>query len=125
GPGARVAGAGGRARLPPRIPYPQARELARAGEPIDAGRARELGLVNRLTEPGQALAQARALAARLIANGPLALQASKAIVSAAQDWKLEEAWQRQGEIAGPVFTSDDAREGAVAFAEKRDPVWKG
>jgi enoyl-CoA hydratase len=120
-----VAVAGGLIRLPRRIPYHQAMELALTGEPIDAGRARELGLVNRLAEPGQALAEARELAARLIANGPLALQASKAIVSQAQDWTLEEAWDRQGEIAGPVFTSEDAREGAVAFVEKRDPVWKG
>jgi enoyl-CoA hydratase len=120
-----VAVAGGLIRLPRRIPYHQAMELALTGEPIDAGRAGELGLVNRLTDPGQALAEARELAARLIANGPLALQASKAIVSQAQDWTLEEAWQRQGEIAGPVFTSEDAREGAVAFAEKRDPVWRG
>jgi enoyl-CoA hydratase/carnithine racemase len=120
-----VAVAGGLIRLPRRIPYHQAMELALTGELIDAGRARDLGLVNRLVEPGQALTEARGLAGQLIANGPLALQASKAIVSRSQDWTLDEAWQRQGEIAGPVFTSEDAREGAIAFAEKRQPVWEG
>jgi enoyl-CoA hydratase len=120
-----VAVAGGLIRLPRRIPYHQAMELALTGELIDAGRAHDLGLVNRLAEPGHALAEARRLAAQLIANGPLALQASKAIVSRAQDWAPDEAWERQGEIAGPVFTSEDAREGAIAFAEKRKPVWKG
>ena len=120
-----VAVAGGLIRLPRRIPYHQAMELALTGELIDARRAHELGLVNRLAEPGQALADALELAAGLIANGPLALEASKAIVSRAQDWTLDEAWERQGEIAGPVFGSEDAQEGAIAFAEKREPVWKG
>jgi len=120
-----VAVAGGLIRLPRRIPYHQAMELALTGELIDAARASDLGLVNRLVEPGQALSDALELAAKLIANGPLALEASKAIVSRSQDWSLEEAWQRQGEIAGPVFGSEDAQEGAIAFAEKREPVWKG
>ncbi|MFL5820965.1 MAG: crotonase/enoyl-CoA hydratase family protein [Solirubrobacteraceae bacterium] len=120
-----VAVAGGLIRLPRRIAYHQAMELALTGEFIDAHRASELGLVNRLVEPGRALAEALELSSKLIAAGPLALEASKAIVSRSLDWTLDEAWERQGEIAGPVFTSQDAREGAIAFAEKREPAWKG
>ncbi len=120
-----VAVAGGLIRLPRRIPYHVAMELALTGDFMDAARASQLGLVNRLAEPGQALDAALELAGAIGRNGPLALDASKRIVTASQDWTEEEAWARQGEIAGPVFSSDDAREGATAFAEKREPVWKG
>jgi enoyl-CoA hydratase len=120
-----VAVAGGLIRLPRRIPYVVAMELALTGDFVEAPRAYELGLVNRLTEPGSALDAALALAATIARNGPLAVDASKRIVRGAMEWSEEEAWERQGEIAGPVFTSEDAREGATAFAEKRDPVWKG
>lgn len=120
-----VAAAGALIRLPKRIPYHLAMELALTGEPIGAERAHALGLVNRLSEPGGALAAARDLAAQIGRNGPLALDASKRIVQQAPDWSEAEAWGRQGEIAGPVFASEDAQEGARAFAEKRDPVWRG
>lgn len=120
-----VAAAGALFRLPRRIPYHLAMELALTGDPIDAERAHELGLVNRLAEPGTALDEALALAAAIVKNGPLALTASKEIVRNALDWTEAEAWEKQGAIAGPVMVSEDAREGAVAFAEKRDPVWKG
>ena len=83
------------------------------------------GLVNRLAEPGEAVAGARELAAEIAANGPLALAASKRILVEAPGWPAAEAWQRQAEITDPVFGSEDAREGATAFAEKRDPVWRG
>jgi enoyl-CoA hydratase len=120
-----VAVAGGLIRLPKRIPYHVAMELALTGEFVDAERAAQLGLVNRIAEPGAALDDALELAGQIARNGPLALAASKRIVSAAVDWTEEEAWERQGEIAGPVFTSQDAREGATAFAEKREPRWQG
>jgi enoyl-CoA hydratase/carnithine racemase len=120
-----VAAAGALFRLPRRIPYHLAMELALTGDPIDAERAHALGLVNRLTEPGAALDGALELAGQIVKNGPLALIASKEIVQASRDWTEEESWEKQGPIAGPVMTSEDAREGAVAFAEKRDPVWKG
>ena len=100
-------------------------ELALTGEPITAERGAELGLVNRVTEPGGALDGALELAATVARNAPLALEASKRIPVEAPGWTEDEAWQRQGEISGPVFVSEDAREGATAFAEKRDPVWKG
>jgi enoyl-CoA hydratase len=120
-----VAAAGALFRLPRRIPYHLAMELALTGDPIDAERAHELGLVNRLAEPGAALDAALELAAAIVKNGPLALIASKEIVRNALDWTEAEAWEKQGAIAGPVMVSQDAREGAIAFAEKRDPVWKG
>jgi len=120
-----VAAAGALFRLPRRIPYHLAMELALTGDPIDAERAHELGLVNRLAEPGAALDAALELAAAIVKNGPLALIASKEIVRNALDWTEAEAWEKQGAIAGPVMVSEDAREGAIAFAEKRDPVWKG
>jgi enoyl-CoA hydratase len=120
-----VAVAGGLIRLPRRIPYHLAMEMALTGSSLDAERAAQIGLVNRLAEPGQAVKGALELAGVLVKNGPLALQASKEIVSRSLDWTEEQAWQKQGEIAGPVFVSEDAREGATAFAEKRDPVWSG
>jgi len=120
-----VAAAGALLRLPRRMPYGVAMELALTGEPMLAERAYELGVVNRLAEPGGAVDAALELAATIARNGPLALAASKAILEAQFDWSEEEFWTRQGEISDPVFGSEDAREGATAFAEKRDPVWKG
>ena len=120
-----VAAAGALIHLPKRIPYHVAMELALTGDPITAERAHELGLVNRLADPGAAVDVARELAAAIARNGPLALDASKRILTGAADWTTEQAWRRQHEIAAPVFASDDAREGATAFAEKREPVWRG
>jgi enoyl-CoA hydratase len=119
-----VAAAGALFRLPRRIPYHLAMELALTGDPIDAERGHQLGLVNRLAEPGGALDAALELAGEIVKNGPLALIASKEIIQGSRDWTEEESWDKQGPIAGPVMGSEDAREGATAFAEKRDPVWK-
>jgi enoyl-CoA hydratase len=120
-----IAAAGGLIRLPKRIPYHVAMEMALTGEPLPAERAAELGLVNRLVEPGGALDAAIALAHQVLRCAPLACEASKQVISAALDWSDAEAFQRQAEIAGKLFTSADAAEGARAFAEKRDPVWRG
>jgi enoyl-CoA hydratase len=120
-----VAAAGALLRLPQRIPYHVAMELALTGEPIDAERAAALGLVNRLAEPGEAVAVARDLAAQIAANGPLALAASKRILVEAPGWPAGERWARQAALVGPVRGSEDAREGARAFAEKRAPAWRG
>jgi enoyl-CoA hydratase len=120
-----VAAGGGLLRLPRVLPRNVAMELALTGEPILAQRGHELGLVNRLAEPGAALDDALALAEVIAQNGPLALAASKRILTESVDWPEAEFFQRQGEIAGPVMGSQDAREGATAFAEKRAPVWKG
>jgi enoyl-CoA hydratase len=120
-----VAAAGALLRLPKRIPYHLAMELALTGEPIDAERAQQIGIVNRLAEPGTALESAVEFAQQIVQNAPLALMASKEIIQKAVDWSEAEGWAKQGEISGPVFTSEDAREGATAFAEKREPVWQG
>ena len=120
-----AAGAGALIRLPKRIPYHVAMEMALTGDPITAERAAEIGLVNRLAEPGGAVEAALELAGRVAPNGPLAIDASKRVISSTLDWTEAEAWERQGEIVGPVFGSQDAQEGARAFAEKRDPVWQG
>jgi enoyl-CoA hydratase len=120
-----VAAAGGLLRLPQRLPYHIAMEYILTGGMLPAAEAHRLGLVNHLTEPGQALEKALELAAAIAANGPLATAASKQIVVESSEWSREEMFQKQMEISGPVFTSEDAREGATAFAEKRAPVWKG
>jgi enoyl-CoA hydratase len=120
-----VAGAGGLLRLPQRIPFNVAMQLALTGDPIDAETAHRYGLVNTLTEPGKALDGAIELANAITINGPLALAATKEIVRDGLDWTMEEGWAKQGQVMAPVFGSEDAREGAAAFAEKRPPVWKG
>jgi enoyl-CoA hydratase len=119
-----VAAAGALLRLPRRIPYHVAMELALTGEPIDAERAAELGLVNRLAAPGEAVAVARELAVQIAANAPLALTASKRILVEAPGWPEGELWARQADIVGPVRASEDAREGARAFAERRTAIWR-
>lgn len=119
-----VAIAGGLRQLARRVPRGIAKELALTGDPIGAARAAELGLVNRVVEDGGALDAALELARRIAANAPLALTATKKILDELDAWDGDDFWARQGEIAGPVIISEDAREGAVAFAEKRDPVWR-
>jgi enoyl-CoA hydratase len=120
-----VAAGGGLLRLPRRVPYHFAMEMALTGDLYPAERLYEVGLVNRLAEPGQALDTALELAARVAPNAPLSLRGSKRILEHAPEWPLREMWDRQEEISGPIFHSQDAREGATAFAEKRAPEWQG
>jgi enoyl-CoA hydratase/carnithine racemase len=120
-----VAGGGGLLRLPQRIPYAIAMELALTGDNLPAQRAHELGLVNVLAEPGSALEAAIALAEKITANGPLAVAATKRIIVESRAWSPEEMFAEQMKILMPVFGSNDAKEGAIAFAEKRPPKWTG
>jgi enoyl-CoA hydratase len=120
-----VAGAGGLLRLPARIPYHLAMEIALTGEHFPAARLAEAGLVNKLVPAGEALRAAVELAGKVALGAPLALAASKRVIVESADWAANEAFARQGEIIAPVFRSKDAMEGAAAFAEKRPPAWRG
>jgi enoyl-CoA hydratase len=120
-----VAGAGGLLRLPRRIPYHLAMQIALTGEHFSAAQLREAGLVNAIVPPGEALAGARELAGRIAQNAPLALEATKRVIAESADWDSASAFARQNEIISPVFSSADAMEGAAAFAEKRAPQWRG
>lgn len=120
-----VAAAGAALRLPELVPLPVALELLLTGDPIDARRAADLGLVNRVVPTGLALEGALELAATIAANGPLAVAATRRIARASRDWSDDDRWPRQEELTTPVFLSEDAQEGPRAFAEKRAPRWQG
>jgi len=120
-----MAGAGAAFLLTRRIPYAIALEMLLTGDPISAERAAEVGLVNRLTDEGGALDAALELAGTIAANGPVGVAASKLVARSGADWTMEQGWAEQNRIMAQVFGSEDAREGAAAFAEKRAPVWKG
>lgn len=120
-----VAAGGGLLRLPHRIPYQKALELALTGEHFTAEQGAAWGFVNAVTEPGQAIAGAIELADRVTANGPLAVAVTKDIMAKSAGWAHDEMWQKQLELIMPVFASNDAKEGAIAFAEKRAPNWTG
>jgi enoyl-CoA hydratase len=119
------AAAGGLVRLPRVAPYRVAMEMALTGDFISAARAYELGLVNRVVGKGEALAGAVALAKSIVANGPLAVATSKQVIRDQGEWNAAEIWPRQNAITAPIFASEDAREGAAAFAQKRAPNWQG
>jgi enoyl-CoA hydratase len=119
-----AAAGGGLLSLPSMIGTRMAKELALTGDFISAQRAYEIGFVNRLTD-GAAIDAALELARKVAANGPLALICSKQIIDQRPDWNSQNMWQKQSEIAAKVMTSNDAREGAAAFAQKRKPNWTG
>lgn len=120
-----VAAAGGLMRLSRRVPFHLATEWALTGEFVTAAQAAQAGLVNRLVPPGTALPAAIELAGDIARNGPLAVAATKRILTECRDWSLDEEFERQREISVPVRESADAREGALAFKEKRAPKWTG
>jgi enoyl-CoA hydratase len=120
-----AAAAGGLVKLPRQIPSRVAMELALTGDFISAQRAYELGLINQVVPEGTALDAAKALAAKIAANGPLAVAKSKEVIQNQSDWSQGEMFKNQNNIVNPVFVSEDAIEGATAFAEKRAPNWKG
>ena len=119
-----AAAAGGLMMLPDQIPHKVAMELALTGEFISAQRAYEIGLINRIAD-GEAIEGALELARSINANGPLAVQVSKQVIEESRAWTMSERWDNQAQIVPKVFMSEDAREGAAAFAEKRKPNWKG
>jgi enoyl-CoA hydratase len=119
-----MAAAGGLIRLPKRVPLAVALELAMTGDPIDAARALQLGLVNRVVPAARVVDEAIALAERIGENSPIAVRNSRRLVREAGELTEAEGWARTNELMIPVFESGDAVEGATAFAEKRPPIWR-
>jgi enoyl-CoA hydratase len=120
-----IAGEGGVIRLPQRIPYHVALKVLLTGEPITAIDAKQYGLVSDLAATGTALATAQDLAARIAGNAPLALAKVKEVLRQTQGLNDTEAFARQSTDAHSLLDTEDAHEGALAFAEKRAPVWRG
>jgi len=120
-----VAGAGGLFRLPRVIGRVPAMDMILTGEPIDASRAYALGLVSRLVEPGAVFEEAMRVARAIVAAGPLAVRASREVVLAAAQHDDEALQRLSQQKLEAVLTSEDAREGVTAFAEKRPPRWRG
>lgn len=120
-----IAAGGGVIRLPKRVPYHLAMEFLLTGEPVSGARAGRLGLVNRVTEPGEAVAVALGLAERLARNAPLALAAVQSLVRATDGVPEADAFAVQREMLGTLTASADAREGVTAFTERRTPRWTG
>lgn len=120
-----VARSGGMVRLPRQLPYRIAMELLLTGDLVPAPRLAAYGLLNRIVAPGAALDAAVELGAAIARNGPMAIAVTRRVLRESQDWNSREMFARQAEMADPVFRSADAREGALAFAEKREPVWRG
>jgi len=119
------AAGGGLFRLPNRVPYGVAMEMALTSDPISAEQAHEIGLVTRLAEPGQAAEAALELATRIARNAPLAVATSKQIIRETRGLTEKESWALQAPLSAKVFASEDAKEGPRAFAEKREPKWTG
>lgn len=120
-----VAAAGACIRLPKRIPYHVAMYMGISGKMINSDRLYDFGLVNELCDPGHALDKAMELARVIAGNAPLAVMATKAIIRGALDVDEKGAWELQDRLGLPILDTEDGREGATAFAEKRAPVWKG
>ena len=120
-----MAGSGGLLRLPQRIPRQIAMQYALTGDMMSAAQAHQWGLVNLLTLPGEALGEAKTLAHKIAANAPLAVSVSKQVVSDSLHWPADERWQRQNALLEFIIHSNDAKEGATAFSEKRPPLWTG
>jgi enoyl-CoA hydratase len=120
-----IAGGGGLIRMPKRLPMAIALEMGMTGDPIDATRAAALGLVNKVVPADKLMEEALALAERISANAPLAVRYSKTVMKQAAEVPESEGWKINADAVAVVFTSADAMEGPVAFAEKRPPNWQG
>jgi crotonobetainyl-CoA hydratase len=120
-----IAGGGGLIRLPKRVPLAIAYEMALAADPIDADRAYELGLVNRVVPGERVLDAAIGLAERICQNAPLAVRASKRVMREALELNEAQSWTVNNDAFAKIGRSADALEGSVAFAEKRPPNWQG
>ena len=120
-----VAGGGGLIRLPKLVPMAVAYEMALTAEPIDAQRAYELGLVNHVVAGDRVLDTAIALAERIAKNAPLAVRTSKEVMKKSRELDEAQSWTINNDAFSMIGQSADALEGAIAFAEKREPNWQG
>ena len=120
-----VAGAGGLFRLPRALGMPTAMELIMTGDPLPAQRAYELGMVNKVVAVDDVIPEAKALAARVMANAPLAVQASRNVAARALTDSDDDLWRASGVSFQSIVNTEDYKEGPRAFIEKREPVWKG
>jgi enoyl-CoA hydratase len=118
------AGGGTTVRLPRQVPYPAAMELLLCADRVSAKRAYEMGLLNEVCRPADLMERALDYAHRITANGPLAVRKTKESVLRGLATDMEEAYEIESEISGEVFSSEDAKEGPKAFAEKRTPNWQ-
>lgn len=120
-----IAAGGGAIRLPARLPLAIANELLLTGDTVPAQRLYDLGLINALTPAGQAVEGARAMAARISPNAPLALRESRRLAHDVASQGEAEAWAANARAWAAVAGSQDAIEGALSFKQKRPPVWVG
>ena len=118
-----LAGSGGLFRLPRKLPLNVAMEMALTGTPIAADRAHQLGLVNSLTAPGEALGRSLEMAGQMARNAPLAVQESRRVMLHSVQDEEEAAWVRSASALAAIMATKDAREGLAAFSEKRPPIW--
>jgi len=119
------AGGGTTARLPRQLAFPAAMEFLLTAEAFPASRALELGLINEIVEPEQLMARANEWAARICANAPLSVQATKESVLRGLAGTLDDAYAVEAEVSKRIFATEDAKEGPLAFKEKRPPQWQG
>jgi enoyl-CoA hydratase len=120
-----LAAGGGLVRLPRLLPPRVAAEIILTGEFVGAEKMEQHGVVSRLTDPGSAVDGALELAAKIAANAPLAVAGARRMLQLAPDLDEAALWDEMRELNAKVGTSEDALEGAKAFAEKRPPEWKG
>jgi enoyl-CoA hydratase/carnithine racemase len=120
-----IPGAGGTQRLPRAVPLAFAMELLLTGDRFDAQTALRFGLVSRVVPQAELMATAEAIAKKILENGPLAVRAVKEVAMRGLDMTLEDGLRLEAQKTGPIFSTEDAREGPLAFAQKRKPVYKG